>query len=338
MGTTPDSFQRTEDFESRVDSVRLPDDAWAVFAQLDQPSTAATIAAKLGADAASVEKTIQLLIENKLVRKCLMNWREFLAQKGISTTPTRMSPAGAQPPPAVLAASARREPTSAPVRPASAAVAKEATGPAPTRPQVVSKASSQQPVAQSRHLTARPAEPAPTDPDNTITFRLGNENARRARRASLAMCITFRLGGGGAHTVPVRIAPPPVSHAQPAHEPAAPVVEPEAAAVPEPEPVLVGAACGAEPAPAQAPAPGFAPRRLRTLIDAITRKGGGGLQGQLLVYRVFLRVPPAVMFSAGIKSLSLVDDSLELSDATAYEMIRNAARAVASIDLDEAIS
>ena len=97
-------------------------------------------------------------------------------------------------------------------------------------------------------------------------------------------------------------------------------------------------AAGAEPAPAQAPAPGFAPRRLRTLIDAITRKGGGGLQGQLLVYRVFLRVPPAVMFSAGIKSLSLVDDSLELSDATPYEMIRNAARTVASIDLDEAIS
>lgn len=75
-------------------------------------------------------------------------------------------------------------------------------------------------------------------------------------------------------------------------------------------------------------------RRLRPLLDAITRKGGGGLNGQLLVYRVFLRVPPTMMYSAGIQSLSLVDDSTVIHDDGFYNAIRTAARSVASLDLD----
>lgn len=325
MSTTPDSYHRTEDFETRVDSVLLPDEAWAVFAQLDKPVTAADIARALGAEPTSVQKHIDLLIENKLVRKRLVNWREFLAQKGIATGPTRMSPAGPQPSPATLAVQARK--AAAPQPPPAAVQEREPAPAAPLPTRTV-------PAAAPR-ATVRPPEPQPIDPDGTITFRLSNEQAHRARRASLAMCITFRLGGAprpatSAAPAAVRIAPaapPSTTRPAPASPPApAPSVERE----PEPEPVLVGAAVESERSS------GFAPRKLRTLIDAITRKGGGGLQGQLLVYRVFLRVPPAIMFSAGIKSLSLVDDALELRDERAYDAIRTAARSVASLDLDEA--
>ncbi|MBE2215369.1 MAG: hypothetical protein IAE82_15960, partial [Opitutaceae bacterium] len=183
MSTTPDSYHRTEDFEARIDSVLLPDEAWAVFAQLEKPTTVAEIAAAAGLDTATVQKQIDLLIQNKLARKKLVNWREFLAQKGISTATTRMSPAGPQPAPAVLAAQARK-PATAPIPPATPAPAVAVKPPA---------AEPARPVAP----VARPVRtPEPVDPEGTITFRLGNENARRARRASLAMCITFRVESG----------------------------------------------------------------------------------------------------------------------------------------------
>lgn len=312
MSTTPDSYHRTEDFEARIDSVLLPDEAWAVFAQLEKPATVAEIAAAIGADSALVQKQIDLLVLNKLARKKLVNWRDFLAQKGINSGPTRMSPAGPQPAPAVLAAQACKPVSEMPAaKPAVPAAAPKAPAPEPAAPRATA------PVVR---IAPRIAEPAPIDPDGTITFRLSNESAHRSRRASLAMCITFRLT---AATEPAAIRTAPAAPA------------PEPVAVPEPEPVLAAATGAAiDTAPIQAAEGAFAPRRLRTLIDAITRKGGGGLNGQLLVYRVFLRVPPALMFAAGIKSLNLIDDSLELSDARAYDAIRAAARTVASLDLD----
>lgn len=327
MSATPDSYHRTEDFETRVDSVMLPDEAWAVFAQLDKPTTTAEIAAALGCDAAAAQKHIDLLIQHKLVRKKLVNWREFLAQKGINSGPTRMSPAGPQPAPAVLAAQARKPsppPQATPKFPAPTGRASVPTT-MPTAPAA--------PVTPPRRPAVRVETP---DPDGTITFRLDNDHARRARRASLAMCITFRLEAGGRPPA-VRVAP--AAPAPIEETPTVPAMqEPESVSVtaPEPEPALVAAGGGTtDEVFAPAPVGGFTPRRLRTLIDAITRKGGGGLNGQLLVYRVFLRVPPALMFAAGIKSLNLIDDTLELQDERTYDAIRTAARAVASIELDE---
>ena len=329
MSTTPDSFHRTEDFEARIDSVLLPDEAWAVFAQLEKAATAADVAATTGMDIAVVQTQIDLLVQNKLVRKKLVNWRDFLAQKGISTGPTRMSPAGPQPAPAVLASQARK-----PVAPPPAAAPAPASTTAPVAAPLTSA-----PRATTPPLRVAPkvASVEPVDPEGTITFRLCNEPARRTRRAGLAMCITFRLG---AATEPetIRTAPAarPVSAVRTAPPPA-PEPEPVFAAVPEP--ALVATADDAPAATAVAPAVAavstFAPRKLRRLIDAITVKGGGGLQGQLLVYRVFLRVPPALMFAAGIKSLNLIDDSIELQDERTYDAIRSAARSVASLELDE---
>jgi len=319
MSTTPDSYHRTEDFETRIDSVLLPDEAWAVFAQLEKPTTLADIASATGLDAAVVQTQVELLVQHKLARKKLVNWRDFLAQKGISTGPTRMSPAGPQPAPAVLAAQAR-EPAPAP---AATPAPKPAVAATPTPAPAAARA-----ATPAVRVAPKVDEADPIDPEGTISFRLCNENARRSRRASLAMCISFRLGGSAPSSL-VRTAPAPIAAAP------APRPTPAPVAVPEPEPVLAAASGAAVAETVGTIGSGsFAPRKLRSLIDAITRKGGGGLNGQLLVYRVFLRVPPALMFAAGIKSLNLIDDALELSDERAYDAIRSAARSVASLDLD----
>jgi len=315
MSTTPDSFHRTEDFESRIEGVMLPNEAWAVFAHLEKPVTVAEIARRLECDVAEVQTQVDLLVQHKLARKHLVNWRDFLAQKGISTGPTRMSPAGPQPPPVALAEKARRPATPAPAAPAPRPAATVRVAPADVPPPAAST-----PAAPVHHRLPETEIP---DPEGTISFTLANESARRSRRASIAMSITFRLGRT-APTAPTRIAP---------------AATPAPAAI-RPDPEVVAAPVFAEPSVSEPnDTSGTAttlirPRKLRPLIEAITRKGGGGLNGQLLVYRVFLRVPPALMFNAGIKSLSLVDDSLELQDEETYSVIRAAAQSVASIDLD----
>lgn len=73
--------------------------------------------------------------------------------------------------------------------------------------------------------------------------------------------------------------------------------------------------------------------RLRPILDAIMAKAEG-LTGQFLVYRVFLRVPTELMASAGLKSLSLVDDSFRIRDARLRDAILRAAREVAELNLE----
>jgi hypothetical protein len=82
-----------------------------------------------------------------------------------------------------------------------------------------------------------------------------------------------------------------------------------------------------------AAAPAAAAWKLRPLLQAIEQKGGGGLPGQLLVYRVFIHVPADLMHAAGVQSISLVDDTVVIRDRTFYDALCQAAHAVASLDL-----
>lgn len=78
-------------------------------------------------------------------------------------------------------------------------------------------------------------------------------------------------------------------------------------------------------------APGL---RLRPVLDAIGAKAGGGIAGQLLVYRVFLQIPTELMHAAGIHSLSLVDDEFTLSHPELRAALADTARRHAGIDIE----
>ena len=69
------------------------------------------------------------------------------------------------------------------------------------------------------------------------------------------------------------------------------------------------------------------------MIDAIGARAGGGLAGQLLVYRVFLQVPADLLQAAGLHSLSLVDDHFTVNHAPLRKAIVDAARHHADVDL-----
>lgn len=81
-----------------------------------------------------------------------------------------------------------------------------------------------------------------------------------------------------------------------------------------------------------APSATVAGRKLRPILDAIIEKGGGGLQGQLLAYRVFLRIPSEIAAAAGLSSLSLVDDDFIVEDPRLIDALFEAARTVAGLE------
>jgi hypothetical protein len=74
--------------------------------------------------------------------------------------------------------------------------------------------------------------------------------------------------------------------------------------------------------------------KLRPILDAIGAKAGGGVAGQLLVYRVFLQIPTELMQAAGLHSLSLVDDNYTLSHPGLRAALADTARLHAGIDIE----
>ena len=74
--------------------------------------------------------------------------------------------------------------------------------------------------------------------------------------------------------------------------------------------------------------------RLRPVLDAIGAKAGGGVAGQLLVYRVFLNVPSDLMQAGGLHSLNFMDDHFVAAHAPLRAAIIKAARAHAAVDVE----
>jgi len=79
------------------------------------------------------------------------------------------------------------------------------------------------------------------------------------------------------------------------------------------------------------------PRKLRlgALIEFVVGHSPSRTEGQLAVYRVFLRVPPDLLKRNGIKSLSLVDNQTEVEDAELIEALEFAVKEAVGLDLPE---
>lgn len=74
-------------------------------------------------------------------------------------------------------------------------------------------------------------------------------------------------------------------------------------------------------------------RLLRPMLAQIENIKGGGVEGQLLVYQVFLRVPYQLLHDEGIKSLHFVDERTVIQNPVLHAAIVKAAKDVTGVDL-----
>lgn len=72
--------------------------------------------------------------------------------------------------------------------------------------------------------------------------------------------------------------------------------------------------------------------RIQPVLDALAAKAGGDpMVGQLLAYRVFLRVPCDLLQQAGIRSVCLIEPDLRITNAVLKQSIEQALKDVAGI-------
>lgn len=74
-------------------------------------------------------------------------------------------------------------------------------------------------------------------------------------------------------------------------------------------------------------------RLLRPLLAQIENLKGGGVEGQLLAYQVFLRVPYQLLHDEGIKALHFVDERTVIQNPALHAAIVKAAKDVTGVEL-----
>jgi hypothetical protein len=79
------------------------------------------------------------------------------------------------------------------------------------------------------------------------------------------------------------------------------------------------------------------PMRLNAIVDFITSLVGNISHGQLLVYRVFLRVPPELLLAEDIASVHLVNDTSLVRTEKLQNAISDAVQAVAKRPLPSSV-
>jgi len=143
------------------------------------------------------------------------------------------------------------------------------------------------------------------------------------------------VSGAGAAVPPATVLHEP-SKAAAAATPSPPVEEP----APPPLPISTPTAKAAEPTPVTVNAPVIKSgrtMRLSAVVDFITSLVGNIAIGQILVYRVFLRVPPELLLAEDIASVYLVNDTSLIMGDKLQRAIADAVDAVAKRPLPDSV-
>ncbi len=297
-----ESYVRTPDFESVAARLELSPELWDIFARTELRASAAGIAGQLGVAPEIALLGLRELAAQGLLRKHVQRWHEYRRGADASAAP---------------AASSVPDPVTAPLPPPLPGSVLPAVAEPPSIAPVAP------PPAVPKILRRQPV-PAVSEPPSS----------------PIHTSATGAMMSPAAAPVPVQprpvVRPLPVVVAQPreirftckAKKRARPT---EAAGTVRFAVRRSGVTCERPPAPPPAsvvPAEGW---RLRPLLDAIVRRGGGGVQGQLLAYRVFLRVPAELLDRAGLHSLNLAEADFVIRDAELHAAIRRSMCEVAGM-------
>jgi hypothetical protein len=136
------------------------------------------------------------------------------------------------------------------------------------------------------------------------------------------------------------LVPPTVIHEPKAAPAPAPATPPASVSPPPPLPGAPAAAKQAEPStfsPKPVSKLGARVMKLSAVVDFITSLVGNISVGQLLVYRVFLRVPPELLMAEDVASVYLIKDTSLIKSESLQKAIADAVNAVAKRALPDSV-
>ncbi len=147
-----------------------------------------------------------------------------------------------------------------------------------------------------------------------------------------------RTGARDVSATGAAVLPATVLH-EPQPEAATPAPAPPAAPPPLPASPDTGKTVEASAAPEKTPVanPASRPMRLSAVVDFITSLVGNIAIGQLLVYRIFLRVPPELLLAEDIASVHLINDTSLIKGEKLQKAIADAVNAVAKRSLPDSV-
>lgn len=314
-----ETFEPAGDFATHAATLRLPPRVWDIALALKGPATAAELSARTGMPAGAVLAALRQLEADKLVSKLLIQCPGIAASieaplaeakpAGATQAATIQTPTAEKPPALPAPNSAARQPVvaNAPLKAAAPTGQTPPAKPAPG-PQ---RGSVRVSLRGTQSAAGSPAKPAHAD------------SAAQARPTEAAAA------------APALEAPKPTGSVRVSLRGAAKTEQ----AKPKP---AGAAASGPETSPSTAevialPATvGGGSWLVQPVLDSLRAKAGGDpLVGQLLAYRVFLRVPANLLQAAGIRSVCLIEPDLRISDPRLKAAIEQALREVAGLSWPE---
>jgi len=288
-------YVRTPDFLEHASALELSPVLWDIFSLTEKRTTAADVSRSLGIEPSVAHLGLRELATHNLLRPHVQRWNEHRAAAAQIPPPAEPQPA---PPPAIVA----RAPVPATAVPTPRPALPHTPPPAPSLPAPLpAVAIRTAPVAPAPAPLPRP-QPAPVVP--TAPIRTAAIAPREIRILVAAPGVRRRPPADPAGLIRLSLRRSPFA---PVRADVAPTT----------------------PSAAPAPAAGWP---LRPILDAIGRKGGG-VVGQLLAYRVFLRVPADLLDRAGLHSLSLADNGFIIRDPELYAALCRSAREVAGVEV-----
>lgn len=330
-------YQPSASAAGRLREIRLRNIEWSVFFALDGRKSWSVLAQSLEISGAEIEQIAGALIRLQLVDECAIALEDYLRNRGKSperdaaTTLEEFLQGKVLEPALPSMAVAEAVPTKTTVMPAvsPAAVSATATSVQPTviyaRIQTPSMPIMDEPEHAEADDTSEPGEPAikqANDAEEIEDVEIevpqpvqseGEESAEEpAMMPSLDEAEEEQMGNPVAdeYSEPLPDAPgladfdlPPIPDIT--DLPPIPDLEP----LPEEAP------------PAAPPEPPARRLRLSRIINLVVQQAQDPTEGQILMYRIFLRVPSELMRRNGIKSLSLVDESTETDDELLIDAI-----------------
>ena len=296
--TGTEIYNRTPTYEREAESIRLHAPQWKLLLAFDGQRTLAEVALSIDTAFSDALPLTEKFLGSQWIEEQPITLSQYLKRTGAVD-----ASAGSAVTPAVVLHGAKTE-ASAPAPQLASAVMEEAVPAFRGTPPPTNSAPSPAPAKENSE-NDKPAGGTPLFGNRGLT----------PPPVSAPPFVPNQAKVPPLRTIPSALHPPPTANPAPVTPPPVPtpppIVNPPAALTPPPisaAPAAVATAAATAVATAPASIAVKTGMKIKAVVDYIVSQVGNNSLGQLVVYRVFLRVPPQLLQDEDIASVHLVND------------------------------